>query len=140
MARRMRRKRSRLERAELTLTPMIDTALTLLIIFMITAPMMRNAIKVTLPDGKSQEAGKEKQELIVYINAKEQIFFDDKQISIENLIPTVKQKVGGNKQKTVFVRADKNVQYGKVIKVVDQIKVVGGVDYVALATQNPSNV
>ncbi|MCK5632116.1 biopolymer transporter ExbD [bacterium] len=59
MARRL--KKTRLSKAELTLTPMIDTALTLLIIFMITAPMMRNAIKVTLPDGSAKEAGNIKQ-------------------------------------------------------------------------------
>jgi biopolymer transport protein ExbD len=139
MSRRLRR-RSRLNKAELTLTPMIDTALTLLIIFMITAPMMRNAIKVTLPDGKAQEAGETKQDLIVYIDAHSQIFFADKKLSLDRLIPTIKEKVGNNKQQTIFVRADKNVQYGEVIKVVDQIKVVGGVDYVALATQSPAQV
>lgn len=136
MGKRFRRK-MRLANAELSLTPLIDTALTLLIIFMIAAPMMRNAIKITLPDGSAKEAGDVKQELIVYIDEKERIFFNDIEMSLEKMIPEIKNKVGNNKQQTIFVRADRAVQYGKVIKVVDQIKVVGGVDYVALATQSP---
>lgn len=139
MARRSRRNIRLDDNAELSLTPLIDTALTLLIIFMITAPMMRNnAIKVTLPDGSAKEASDIKQELIVYIDAQEKIFFNDTQMSREKLISAVKNKVGNNKKQTVFVRADKSVQYGKVIGIVDQIKVVGGVEYVALATQSPS--
>jgi len=137
MARRYKRIR-RLEKAELTLTPMIDTALTLIIIFMITAPMMRNAIKVTLPDGSAKEAGDTKQELVVYINEKGEIFFNGKKMMLSRLIQEIKKVVGTNKEQTVFVRADKVVEYGQVINVVDQIKVVGGVDYVALATQNPA--
>ena len=137
MARRARNRKARLEKPILSLTPMIDTALTLLIIFMITAPMMRNAIKVSLPEGSAKEAGENNQELVVYMDAKEQIFFNEQQLSLDNLIATLKEKVGANKEQTVFVRADKSVKYGTVIKVVDQIKVVGGVDYVALATQGP---
>ena len=132
-------RRAALEKAELTLTPLIDTALTLLIIFMITAPMMRNAIKVSLPDGKAKEAGDEKQELVVYVDAHEKIFFNDVPMSIDHLIDTLKDKAGP-RQKTVFVRADKTVRYGKVIGIVDKIKVVGGVEYVALATQAPAQV
>ncbi len=136
MARRARSRRERLEKPSISLTPLIDTALTLLIIFMITTPMMmRNAIKVSLPEGNAKEAGKNKPELVVYMDAKEHIFFNDQQLSLDKLISMLKEHVGVNKEQTVFVRADKSVQYGMVIKVVDQIKVVGGVSYVALATQ-----
>jgi len=139
MPRKLRYRNTRLGKAELSLTPLIDTALTLLIIFMITAPMMhRNAIKVTLPDGKAKEIEDTKQELIVYINAKEKLFFNDKTMTLDALISEIQKKVGANKEQTVFVRADKSVKYGKVIGVVDKIKVVGGVSYVALATQNPT--
>ena len=138
MLRKSRRRNGRLTKAELTLTPLIDTALTLLIIFMITAPIMRNSIKITLPEGSAKEAGETKQDLIVYIDAKDQIFFNDVSMTLERLVPAIKEKVGPSKEQTVFVRADTAVQYGKVIKIVDQIKAVGGVDYVALATQNPA--
>jgi len=136
----MRRKRfgrrRALGKAELTLTPLIDTALTLLIIFMITAPIMKNAIKVALPDGRAKEAENDKQELVVHVDSHEKIFLNNESIPLDRLIATLKEKVGPG-QETVFVRADKSVSYGKVISIVDQIKVVGGVEYVALATQAP---
>ena len=58
MAKNMRkwRRRQMVSMKEISLTPLIDTALTLLIIFMITAPMMQNSIKVQLPKGKAKEA------------------------------------------------------------------------------------
>lgn len=140
MARRSRRRSKRLENAEVSLTPLIDVALTLLIIFMIATPIMRNGIKVTLPDGSAQEMSGEQQEFVVHINGQGKIFFNETLLSMDRLIPAITKKMGNNKKQTVFVKADKLVPYGKVISVVDQIKVVGGVDYVALATQTPAQV
>ncbi|MCK5632117.1 biopolymer transporter ExbD [bacterium] len=76
--------------------------------------------------------------MIVYIDSKGKMFFNDIAVTMDTLVPAIKKMVGRNKQQTVFVRADKSVQYGNVIKIVDHIKVVGGVDYVALATQSPA--
>jgi len=138
MPRRLRSRHARLGKAELSLTPLIDTALTLLIIFMVAAPMLnRNAIKVTLPDGSAQEAENTKQELVVHVDKNGTIFFDDTKMTLDQLLTKLKQKVGSSKNQTVFVCGDKGGLYGDVIKIVDQIKVVGGVDYVALAMQNP---
>ena len=91
---------------DLSLTPLIDTALTLLIIFMITTPIIQNAIRVSLPKGHQEE-----------------------------LIELLKQRVGEQQDKHVYVKADQDVSYGKVIELVDRIKVVGGVSHVILATQ-----
>jgi biopolymer transport protein TolR len=120
---------------DVPLTPLIDTALTLLIIFMVTTPMMQNAIKVTLPEGKAKEDAGAKQDLIVYIDQQKKMFFNGLPVNNESLVSTVKRNVGSNKECTVFVKADKQVPYGYVIQVVDQLKVAGGVRYVALATQ-----
>lgn len=136
MARKRRGLGARIEDPNVVLTPLIDTALTLLIIFMVATPMMKNGIKISLPEGSSKEASAgNKQELVVYVDAQERIFLDDKKLALDALITELKTRVGGNKERTVFVKADKTVAYGTVIKVVDQIKVVGGIDYVALATQ-----
>ena len=51
-----RRRKKAVAINDIPLTPLIDTALTLLIIFMVTTPMMQNAIKVTLPEGQAKEA------------------------------------------------------------------------------------
>ena len=136
MAKFKRRERRRtLTMPEVSLTPLIDTALTLLIIFMVTTPMLQNAIKVELPQGKAQEAGEAKQELVVYIDKDSAIHFNGKQMGQDELIKALQQQLGPKGHETVFVKADTAVHYGRVIQVVDQIKVVGGVQYVALATQ-----
>ncbi|MDR3550130.1 MAG: biopolymer transporter ExbD [Candidatus Babeliales bacterium] len=119
---------------DIPLTPLIDTALTLLIIFMVTTPMMQNAIKVTLPEGQAKEAEGSKQEMIVYIDKDGKLFFNGIPVTKSNVAATVKQKIGANSQSTIFVKADQSVSYGLVIQTVDQLK-MAGVRYVALATK-----
>jgi biopolymer transport protein TolR len=130
-----RRRRERTAINDISLTPLIDTALTLLIIFMVAAPMMQNAISVTLPKGQKNEVGSTPQELVVYIDKQNKHFLDGKPYAKDMLIKQLQKHVGNGKERTVFVKADQAASYGNVIELVDQIKVVGGVKYVALATQ-----
>jgi biopolymer transport protein ExbD len=120
---------------DIPLTPLIDTALTLLIIFMVTTPMMQNSIKVDLPQGQARESGDVQQELVVYIDKDEKVYINEVPVGKDALIASIKRKIGAGSEKTVFVKADQAVRYGHVIQIVDQIKVVGGIKYVALATK-----
>ena len=132
--RRSRRRRDAI--VDIPLTPLIDTALTLLIIFMVTAPMIQNAIRVDLPRGAAKEDKGLEQELVVFIDKDGQLFFNGQQMADGDLITHLKEQVAGkNNEQTIFVKADQAASYGKVIELVDRIKVVGGVRYVALATQ-----
>ena len=75
MRRKNRKKRvRRFELPEVSLTPLIDTALTLLVIFMITAPIVQNGIHVQLPQGNSKEVGNQ-QELVITVSKDEKMFF-----------------------------------------------------------------
>jgi len=130
-----RKRRANSALTDIPLTPLIDTALTLLIIFMVTTPMMQNAIKVDLPQGQAKETADTQQELVVYIDKDEKIYINEVPVTKDAMINTLRKKIGSDSQKTVFVKADQAVRYGHVIQVVDQIKVVGGVKYVALATK-----
>lgn len=135
MARFMRRtRRTASSINDIPLTPLIDTALTLLIIFMVTTPMLQNAIKVNLPQGQAKEAEGTQQELVVYIDKGNKLYFNEVPVTKDSLVSSIKAKLGPTGDRTVFVKADRDVQYGHVIQIVDQIKVVGGVKYVALAT------
>jgi biopolymer transport protein ExbD len=121
---------------EISLTPLIDTALTLLVIFMVTSPMMNNVIKVELPKSRSNEDQGSKQELIVYMDKHEKLFFNGAPVDdLAALIKKIKLHVGHRANQMVFVKADQVVSYGHVIDLVDHIKVVGGISYVALATK-----
>lgn len=135
MARMRRYKRSNASVIpEITLTPLIDTCLTLLIIFMVTSPVMYNGIKVDLPKGRAQEAQGLQEEFVVHIDKHRQIFLNGSPIKQEQLIGQLKKKIGNQKNKTVFVKGDRSINYGQVLELVDEIKTVGGIDRVALAT------
>jgi biopolymer transport protein ExbD len=119
---------------DISLTPLIDTAFTLLIIFMVATPMMHNAIRVTLPKGDSKETGSTKQELVVFVDKEGSIFFNNKKITFDELITELKTDSAQIKDQTLFVKADTTASYGLVVELVDRVKRIGGIKYVALAT------
>ena len=120
---------------DISLTPLIDTALTLLVIFMIATPMIQNAIRVSLPKGKAKEDGGAKQELVIYVDKDRKVFFNGKVFETGNLINELKSRVQKSPTKMVYIKADQVVPYGTVLELVDQIKVVGGISHVVLSTQ-----
>jgi biopolymer transport protein TolR len=136
--RRLRRQKNGL--SDLSMTPLIDTALTLLIIFMIASPMLQNAIKVTLPRGNAQEDKQTQQanELVVFIDKSGDFYINKEKVNKTDLITQIKKTIGNDQEKTVYVQADTGVSYGTVVELVDDIKFVGGIKYVALATQKHS--
>ncbi|MBD3272861.1 hypothetical protein GF385_00730 [Candidatus Dependentiae bacterium] len=128
-----KKRKRRIEMPNVSLTPLIDTALTLLVIFMITAPIVHNGIKVDLPFGKSKEVGSQ-QELVVTLRKDEKLFFNSYPITKENLVDSVKKAVAQKEDIPVYVKADESVSYGKVIEIVDQLK-FAGVKFVAMSTR-----
>ena len=121
---------------DVSLTPLIDTALTLLIIFMVATPMMRNSIRVTLPKGQAQEDTSPNQELVVQISENKELQFNGETIKgLDQLIAQLKKSIGNQQDRVVHIYGAKNVDYGFVIEFVDSLKSVGGIRHVALATQ-----
>jgi len=135
-------RRSRKQRSvihDLSMTSLIDTALTLLMVFMIATPAIHNAIKVTLPKGNSQEtATQQPDELIVFIDKDGNFYINKTKCAKTELIAEIKKIIGNDHERTVYVKADAAISYGTVIELVDDIKYVGGIKYVALATQKHS--
>jgi biopolymer transport protein TolR len=121
---------------DLSMTSLIDTALTLLMVFMIATPAIHNAIKVTLPKGNTQEtASQQSDELVVFIDKDGSFYLNKTKYPKTELIAEIKKIIGTDHEKTVYVKADTAISYGTVIELVDDIKHVGGIKYVALATQ-----
>lgn len=129
-----KRNRNRQLLSDLSLTPLIDTALTLLIIFMVASPMIHRSIRISLPQGTVQEATQTNQDLTVSIDKQGAIFLNETAIKVPDLLERLKQQGAQKADTVVFVRADQAVSYGIVIELIDRIKAVGGVKYVALET------
>lgn len=134
---RKRRVRTLPEIGELPLTPLIDTAFTLLIIFMVTAPMMQNSLKINLPKTKTGNANKADaiDRLCISIDAKGKVFVGEQAVEMANLASYLKNKIALAIDKTVLVKADKTLVYDKVIQVIDLVSGVDGVQNVALAAE-----
>lgn len=131
-----RKKRNRMVQPEISLTPLIDTALTLLIIFMVTTPMIHNAIKVNLPKGQAQEGGKQPQELVVSIDSKEKIYVNNTPVGLDVLGTEIKKLVQNKQQeKSVWVKVDGASSCDVLVSVIDRIKFVAGIKDVRVATQ-----
>lgn len=123
---------------EINVTPLVDIALTLLIIFMVATPMMHNVIKVELPSSRiddSMPQSHNQQDLTVYIDKHAKLYLNGHEYSLDQLLKKLQQLVKKDSGDIVFVKADQGVHYGKVIDLVDTIKVSGGIKYVALATK-----
>lgn len=139
MSIRFRRFRKKKESSylELNLMPLIDVALNLLIIFMVTTPMLQqeNALQIELPQGHVKETDDRiTQQIVVCVDKKGSISIDGKKMSEKESLELVQKKARGNAEQTVFVKADTAASYGTVIELIDKIKHIGGVRYVALAT------
>jgi biopolymer transport protein ExbD len=142
VAQRLRRRRRPLTFPEISLTPLIDTAFTLLIIFMITAPMMRMTIKVDLPDAKTSEVTKvEDQNLTVEMDLDGVVHFGGKSYNLKQGkkdLQALRESISRSVTKqnnTVFLFADKTLRYERIIKLFDVINAIDGVQHVALVTQ-----
>lgn len=108
--------------SEINVTPFVDVMLVLLIIFMVTAPLLQQGLDVNLPQAKGRELPPE-QRIDITITKDGTIEIDRMPYTVASL--GVKLRTLKDKQPSVFLRADKNVPYGKVVEVMGEIKSAG---------------
>jgi biopolymer transport protein TolR len=121
--------------AEINVTPLVDVMLVLLVIFMVTAPMMTAGVEVELPDSKAGSVQGNDEPITISIQQGGVIYIQKSKIQVENLIPKLKAIAGEKFDTRIFVRADKGIGYGEVMRVVGEIS-YAGFKKVALITEN----
>src|SRR5262245_62725604 len=119
--------------SDINVTPLVDVILVLLIIFMVTAPMMSRGIDVRLP---KTEAGTDTTEdrLIVSVDRDSTIYLNDRPVNLALLSERIKTEMERTGAEFVFLRADQDVPYGRVMSVMDQLKKAGA-DKVGMVTR-----
>jgi biopolymer transport protein TolR len=114
--------------AEINVTPMVDVMLVLLIIFMVSAPLLTVGVPIDLPQTKAASLDQaDKEPLAVSVNTKGQVFLQNSEIKLEELVPKLKaitEARGGNDER-IYVRGDKSVDYGTVMKVMGRLSAAG---------------
>jgi len=111
--------------SEINVTPLVDIMLVLLIIFMISAPMLQSGLPVDLPEVNAGALPGESQDLVLTISAKQEIFINRYQVAVSELEPKLKEILGQRADKTIYLRADKNVPYGFVVLVMSELMRAG---------------
>lgn len=120
--------------SDINVTPFVDVMLVLLIIFMVTAPMMMQGVEVNLPQTISKHMKTSEEPLVLTINSKKEIFLERTKIRPEELEIKIKTIFKYRKEKEVLLRADKDVPYGFVIKVIADVK-RAGIDKLGMVTE-----
>lgn len=119
--------------SDINVTPFVDVMLVLLIIFMVTAPMMVQGVNVSLPETTAQPLPSEKEHLIVTIDIKGQVHINNYPVAMESLRLKLAKILEGRSDREVYLRADKNIPYGTVVKVMGEIK-ASGVEKLGMVT------
>jgi biopolymer transport protein TolR len=122
--------------SEINVTPMVDVMLVLLIIFMVSAPLLTVGVPIDLPQSQAKSLDQDKEPLTVSVNDKGQIFQQNSENAADDLNPK-KQAVAearGGLESRVYVRGDKKVDYGTMMKVMGRLS-SAGFHRVALVTE-----
>lgn len=120
--------------SDINVVPFIDIMLVLLVVFMVTAPMMTQGVQVSLPEVESTPITEEHEPMQVSIKQNGTLFVHEKEIALDKLADTllaIRQQKPGT---AILLRADKAVNYGRVMEVMSALQVAGLVD-VGLVTE-----
>ena len=120
--------------SDINVTPLVDVMLVLLIIFMVAAPMMIQGVEVNLPKTTTKNIKSRDEPLMLTINKKKEIFLENHAIKLDSLELKIKKIFQNRREKEVLLRADKDVSYGFVIKVIASVK-KAGIDKLGMVTE-----
>ncbi len=123
--------------SQINVTPLVDVMLVLLVIFMVTAPILQQGVSINLPKVRAAALTGEEQQLVVAINQKGQLYLNDVVIREAELTPKLQAVLKERPDRQVFLRADQNVRYGEVARVIAAIK-GAGVERLGMVTEPPA--
>jgi biopolymer transport protein TolR len=130
------RRRRTAPMAEINVTPMVDVMLVLLIIFMVSAPLLTVGVPLDLPQTQAKSLDQDKNPLTLSVNLKGQVFLNDTEIPLDEIVPKLNAitEARAGLDERIFVRGDKKVDYGTVMKVMGRLS-AAGFRRVALVTE-----
>ena len=103
--------------SEINVTPMVDVMLVLLIIFMVTAPLIQQGVKVNLPETRAAPVESNEKKLVLSVDASRRVFLGDVEIPLDDLEEKLKTNAKAQADKEIYLHADKEIPYGVVVEV-----------------------
>jgi biopolymer transport protein TolR len=121
---------------DINVTPLVDVMLVLLVVFMVTAPLLTAGLRVELPNVAAHDAAIKDTKLVVTVTKEERILFgeDDVTTSVEDVLSRSERV---QKEKELYIRADKSAHYGAVARVVAAARAAGVVGLNLLVEPEP---
>ena len=122
--------------AEINVTPLVDVMLVLLIIFMVTAPLLTAGVPVQLPDSRAKAVEQDQKPVEISLDGQGKLYVDKAEVSealLPDILSQIVAKADAAKPPQVFLRADKGLEYGKVMRVMGELN-RAGLNRVALIT------
>jgi biopolymer transport protein TolR len=132
-----RRRRRRAIMSEINVTPFVDVMLVLLIVFMVSAPLLTVGVPIDLPQSQAKALEQNNAPLAISVNQQGQIFLQNDEIKLDDLLPKLKAIIdarGGTSNDLIYIRGDKTVAYGTMMRVMGRIS-GAGYHRVALVTE-----
>ncbi len=127
--------------ADINVTPMVDVMLVLLIIFMVTAQMLNTGVPVNLPDSRAKALEQDKKPVQIAIDEKGEIYIETQKVTDAELAAQLEAIAAhpgpDGKTAQVLLRADKGLDYGKVMRVMGELN-RAGLNRVSLVTDASS--
>ncbi len=120
--------------SDINITPFVDVLLVLLIIFMVAAPMMTSGVDINLPQGSLNAINEKNQPITVSVKSDGTIFLQEELIKLTALAPKILEITENNLSNKIHVRADKELNYGRVMEVIKTLN-IAGFDQVLLVTE-----
>jgi biopolymer transport protein ExbD len=111
--------------SDINVTPLVDVMLVLLVVFIVTAPLLTNAVKVQLPQTATTAPLEQKTAITLSIDAKGRIFIDKQEYALSALEPALKRQHATHPDIAVNLSADEVSNYGLVAKVMSQVARAG---------------
>ncbi|MBU4344554.1 MAG: protein TolR [Desulfobacteraceae bacterium] len=111
--------------SDINVTPFVDVMLVLLIIFMVTAPMMMQGVNVSLPQTTSEPLPSKEDHIVITVDSNNRIYINDYHVTLDFLKEKLIKIFEGRGDREVYLRADKGIPYGIVVRVMSEIKKAG---------------
>ncbi|HVI27748.1 protein TolR [Hansschlegelia sp.] len=129
-----RRRRRTHVMSDINVTPMVDVMLVLLIIFMVSAPLLTVGVPIDLPQTSANPLNEEKEPLTITVKSDGAVFLQETPIDVDELAPRLIAITNSGYEERIYVRGDRNVNYGQVMKVMGTLS-SAGFRRVALVTE-----
>jgi biopolymer transport protein TolR len=120
--------------SQINVTPMVDVMLVLLIIFMVAAPLLTVGVPIDLPQTQAKSMDQDREPLTISVNDKGQVFLQNSEIKLDELVAKLKAIAKNGFEERVYVRGDRKVDYGTVMRVMGRLS-AAGYRRVALVTE-----